>query len=253
MGLNLTLCTAQRLRSLPRPVLVVHLGAVLTLGGAMLSSFGFIATVNIYEGTAVDSAYRWDLEHDVPLGFTLAVKRIETEYHPIPVKVGVLKDREKIGLFELKTGKSLELNGYTVKAESLAVPEENLRLSVFQAGRLIGSCDTDGARALPVDFPYDFRLVAYKNPSYKRVGVDLAVSRGSQVVAEGITEVNSPFEWKGLYFYHTNIERDEYGNAYAGIQIVRDPGKPVVFIGFAVILTGSLLWVLRKFYGFRRP
>jgi len=247
MGLNLIFCTMQRIRTLAMPVLVLHLGVILTVAGAVTSAFGYVATVNIYEGTGVDTVYRWDLEKDSSLGVKLAVRRIISEYYPVPIQVGVLKGEEKAGLFELKTGKTFVLDRYLVRAESLEMPFENLTLSVFRDGQFIGTADTDGARNLPADFPYDFKLVAYGKLAYKKAGVELALSNGSENVAEGFVEPNNPLVWNGLYFYHTQTEYDDYGNAYAGIQIVNDPGRPVVYTGFAVMMIGSLLWVARKF------
>jgi hypothetical protein len=251
MGLNIFLCTIKRKNALAWPIVILHTGIILTLAGSVVSSFGFVSTVNIYEGTTVDKVYRWDLKKDVSLGMELALKKINMEYYPVPVKVGVLRHGEKVGLFILKTGESFTLDNYEIRVEILELPSENLILNVFDQGYLIGSADTSGERDLPPDFPYDFVLVAYKDPHLKRMWIELALLHGSDVIAEGTSEVNSPFIWKNLRFYHVQTAQDQYGFRYAGIQIRKDPGRLFAFFGFGVIGLGSVLYFISKVYGFR--
>jgi len=247
-GLNLLLCTMQRLRSLSKPVLVMHGGVILTLAGCIATSFGYVATVNIYEGSVVDRVYRWDQNRDVPLGMDLAVNKINREFYPMPVKIGVLRGQAKDRLVTTKTGETFALDTYRVKVGELEYPSENITLSVFEKDRLIGSYNTSGPTDLPTDFPFAFQLVAYRNPVLKRMWVDLLLTRNSEKVAEGISEVNNPFQWEGLYFYHTQVDRDAAGQQYAGIQIVRDPGRPYVFAGFAVMGLGAVLSFNRRLF-----
>lgn len=247
LALNLVLCTVRRFRSLSVPVLILHLGVVLVCGGVIARAFGHVATVNVYEGTSVNMVYRWDLEKDVPLGADLTIRRINRDYYPIPVKVGVLKGDVKDSLHTLKTGDSFAVGPYRVTAESLAFPAEVLTLSVFRDGRLIGTCDTGGGRSLPPDFPYSFKLVAFQDPVLKRLWVDLALSRDSLPIAEGTAEINAPFIWNGLYFYNTQVGTDAMGMSFAGIQVVRDPGRPCVFTGFAIMGLGAVLAGVRRF------
>lgn len=251
-GLNLLLCTLKRLKTISKPVLVLHAGVLLTLAGCIATSFGYIATVNIYEGTSVNQFYRWDKEEDVNLGFDLFLKKINTEYYPVPVKVGVLKGQNKDKLFILKTGESFEYNNYRITAESFDPTSEHLKLAVYEQGRKIGSYSTSGLSDLPPGFPYTFALVAFQNPRLKRLWVDLDLRKDSEKLAGGTSEVNGPFQWGGLYFYNTLTGKDSNGMPYAGIQIVRDPGRPLVFAGFAVMGLGAVLSFKRRIYGKRK-
>ena len=253
LGISLLLCTWRRFHALARPVLIMHGGVLLTLAGGLVSTFGFVATVNVYEGASVDRAYRWDKQADAPLGLELTAARVHSRYYPVPVRVGVLKGAERAGLFTLRTGESFSMGPYTVIAEGLVLPDETLRLSVHLQGRSIGRADTAGYRDLPPDFPYSFVLVAFKDPVLERTWVDLVLTRDGAAIAEGPAEVNGPFQWQGLSFYHTRTDRDAYGRVYAGIQIVRDPGRPVVFAGFGIIVLGSLLWMRGKLSRHRSP
>jgi hypothetical protein len=249
MALNLALCTVKRVKGLSKPVIIMHLGTILILAGGVASSFGFIATVNIYEGTSVNSAYRWDQQKDIPLGIDLALKKITIEYYPVPIKIGVLRGEEKIHLFEVKTGGQFTLEPYTVRADYIELPSENLRLSVFEGGRIIGFVDTEGAQQLPPDFPYDFKLVAYKNPFLKKVKTDLTISKNSKIIAEGTSEVNSPLTWEKLSFYNINVDSDDHGLRFAGFQITHDPGRPLVYFGFLVSGVGSVFYFARRIRG----
>lgn len=247
MSLNLILCTLQRLKTLSKAVLVMHFGTIMVIAGTVVSSFGFVATVNIYEGTSVNKAYRWDVKKDMPLGFDFAINKIHVEYYPIPVRVGVLRGAEKVGLFELKTTEHFNLDGYTVKAELMEFPAETLKLSVAADGQYLGAADTSGMKSLPADFPFDFVLVAFQNPHLKRVWLDVSLSKDSQLIAEGKSEINSPLTWGKYSFYNVNIDFDEFGNKFAGIQITNDPGRPYVYAGFTVIGLGSVMYLLRRF------
>lgn len=252
MGLNLLFCTMERTRLLSKPVIIMHIGGLVVLVSGVISSFGFLATVNIYEGKMTDKAYRWDIRQDVPLGVNLAVKKINAEYYPVLLKVGVKRGEEKVGLFELKTGESFSIGDYSIKAEALELPSENLRLNVSEHNNFIGSASTSGTVDLPDNFPYRFVLVAFKDPLLKRVWVDLSISNGKNVIAEGPSEVNSPFKWNGLSFYNTEISSDKYGLPYAGIQVTKDPGRPYVFFGFGLMGIGSVMYFVKKFSGAAR-
>ena len=251
-GINLILCTQRRFKTISKSVLVLHGGVIVTLLGFIVASFGFVSTVNLYEGSMVDHVYRWDLKKDVPLGVGMVLKKIHWEFYPMPVKIGVLKGQNKEKLFELKTGQSFDFNGYRIAVGPPEMGTDNLKLSIFTNGTLIGVYNTtSGTSNLPSDFPYSFKLVAYISPKLKRQWVDLMLKDTSGIVAEGTAEVNGPFMWNGIYFFNTQVSSDPDGVSYAGIQIVRDPGRYLVFSGMVIVAIGAFMATFRRWYGFR--
>ncbi len=253
VAINLLLCSVRRYKRISGSVLIIHLGCLITLAGGLISAFGYVATVNIYEGDSAAVFYKWDVEKDVSLGFELAVREIHTSYYPVGVKVGVLRGGEKTGLFIVKTGESFELDGYRIMVHSLDFTFRSLTLQVYgEDNRSIGIYHTQGDNELPTDFPYTFKLVSFQNPALKRIWVDISILKDNKVVVQGVTEVNHPFKWDGMGFYNTQINQDGSGTQYAGIQIVKDPGIPYVYAGFLVICIGALLHLPKCFTKVRR-
>ncbi len=251
MVINLSLCTLKRLKRLSRSVLIIHIGVILTFIGGGISSYGYVATVNIYEGSSVDKVFRWDIEQEASLGVDIMVEKLHEEYYPVPVKVGVMKDGEKHELFLLNTGESFELDPYTVMVESIDIYKKTLKLSVYDKVLYLGSAETNGNSDLPYEFPFEFKLVAFIDPIIKKTSVDLKLLDGAGVVTEGFTKVNSPLNWEGLNFYHTATNADDNGNPYIGLQITRDPGLYYVYAGFSIISFGAFLYFIRKVRGLR--
>lgn len=249
LGLCTLCCTVRRWKGIAWQVHLVHAGVILTLAGGMIGGLGSVATINVYEGDTVDTAFRWDLDRDAPLGFSLMVTGITTEFYPVPVKVGLLRGTEKAGLFTLKTGETFAVDGYQVQVDRLDPAGRRLGLTVSQKGQRIGTAVTDGKSDLPAGFPYTFKLVAFQNPKLKRMWVSLRLSREGQLLAEGVSEVNSPLDWNGFSFFNTRVGADEAGRPYAGIQIVKDPGRPVAFAGLLLTSLGGVLAFARRMFG----
>ncbi len=252
MVLNLSLCTIQRFKNLSKAVLFIHIGIILTFIGGAIGLLGYVATVNIYEGTSTGLVYRWDIEEDVHLGVNIAVEKLHEEYYPVPVKVGVMKDGEKHELFILSTGESFEIDNYSVLVDSIDIYQKRLLLSVYDKVLHIGMADTSGNSDLPPDFPFEFKLVAFVDPVIKYTRVDLKLLKGDTIVHEGSTEINSPLQWEGLSYYHTATNTDDQGRPYIGLQITKDPGLYYAYTGFSLISIGAVLYLLLKLRGRRQ-
>jgi cytochrome c biogenesis protein ResB len=113
--------------------------------------------------------------------------------------------------------------------------------------QLVGSADTLGIANFPEWFPYSFKLVAFKTAAIKRFGVDLELLDNGHVITNGIAEINHPFNWNGVDYFNTGISLDEAKHPYAGIQLVRDPGKYVVYSGMFILCAGTIATWYRRF------
>lgn len=248
LAMNLSFCTIQRFKSLRRETLLIHIGIIVTLAGGLISGLGYVATINIHEGSATDTVFRWDIEQDIDLGFAVKIKKIRRQFYPIPVQVGVLNQGKKAGLFTVKTGESFVWQEFKILVNSIDLDGKSLELKVFDRDeRLLGEYDTAGASSLPSGFPLAFKLVAYRDPVLKKVGAELVISEDQEIIAEGYSEVNDPYFWNGLKFHVTNYAVDRNGLPYAGLQIVRDPGVRFVYLGFILICLGCLLHLQKSF------
>jgi len=253
-GCNLAFCTISRFRTIDRAVLVVHVGMLLVLLGGIVKSLGLVATVNSYEENVVTEFFRWDLDRDVDLGFSVAVRKIHKEFYPMPIKIGVRKNGLKDGLHILKTGETFSFaDGYRVETGPLEYRKGNITLTVFRHNTRVGSYQTaTKASDFPPGFPYAFELVAYQNPKPKKEWLELAILKDGKVVAEGISGINDPFVWNSYALYNLGNNLDRNGVPYAGIQVVRDPGMPLVFSGLTMMGVGVVISSLRRLNGKRR-
>lgn len=246
-AIHLTLCTVKRWRTLSPSTLVVHLGVLLTMFGAVMTGTGYVATINIYEGGSSKTVYRWDLQKDAPFSHEIRVKKINRLFHPVPLKIGIMKGDQKHDLKIVKTGETFPLDGFSVRADNFDPLQEVVNITALKDGQVIGTADTAGNSTLPPDFPFLFKLVAFQNVAIKRLWVDLEFLENGQVVKNGSTEINAPLNWNGLDFFNTRIGLDQNKRPYAGIQIVKDPGKHVVYSGMFTLSIGTIAAWYRRF------
>lgn len=245
LAVNLLLCTVRHWRYLPLSVITIHAGVLTILGGSVLSHAGFVATINIHEGGSSSTAFRWDREREMPLGFTLKVNKVHQQYYPVGVKVGVLMDGKAERLYQLRTGEAFSLSGDHV---------EVLELDPVTPALLVAVTDSKGIRTLrsvtketdPTQPGLSFQLVAFQTPSSKRswVDIDLLPEHGPPV--SGAAEVNRPLCWQGHRLFHTATGVDADGRRFVGIQIVKDPGTPLVYGGFVLLFLGNVLLLVKR-------
>ena len=245
LAIHLVLCTARHWRRLAWCVRLIHAGVLIILIGTLWGRAGFVATINSYEGDAISSAFRWDRQEDTALGFTLVVKKIDRDYYPVPIRVGVIIDGQATTLYERRSGEGFNHAGFRVDLLDFDPRGPALHLAVTDLDGV--RKEQTATREIPVGQPgLVCQLVAFQTPVVKRSWVDLEISSGDSIPFVGQAEVNHPLHWQGLRFYHTATNVDPSGRAYAGIQIVNDQGIPLVYLGFLIVSLGNGLLLYRK-------
>ncbi len=72
--------------------------------------------------------------------------------------------------------------------------------------------------------------------SVKHYTSKLRIEENGQTVAEKTIRVNDPLKYKGYVIYQSSY--DPEAGAFSGLQIVKDPGIPVVYSGFGALCFG---------------
>jgi len=101
-----------------------------------------------------------------------------------------------------------------------------------------------------IRLPFEIRLERFEievdNESHARAERSirnyrstLAISEGGRVVKEGSLAVNAPLSYGGYTFYQSGY--DPADTTWTSLLVVRDPGVPLVFAGFGILIVGLFL------------
>ena len=111
---------------------------------------------------------------------------------------------------------------------------------------------TDGESGFQLPFSIlleDFRVEHYGSPApgrVKRFRSDVAVIEAGKIVARRAIEVNRPLRWKGHALYQFGYSPED--PARSQLLVSRDPGVPLAYAGFLLLVCG-LAWVFLEGLG----
>ncbi|MCF7839061.1 MAG: cytochrome c biogenesis protein ResB [Candidatus Marinimicrobia bacterium] len=93
----------------------------------------------------------------------------------------------------------------------------------------------DGAASV-LDFRYEVKVDDPGKPQVKDYKSTLQVLDGTNVVVAKTIEVNAPLRYGGYTFYQSGFNPQDL--KWTSLQVVRDPGVPVVYAGFLFMIIG---------------
>jgi hypothetical protein len=92
----------------------------------------------------------------------------------------------------------------------------------------------------PLELPDGKSILTYElRNEVKDYRSRLAILEGGRKVLEKTIEVNDPLSYNGFVFYQSNYRKED--PTYSGLQVVRDPGLPLVWAGFLMLCAGVIV------------
>lgn len=104
-----------------------------------------------------------------------------------------------------------------------------------------------GERPQKLDFEVflkDFTVEWYQPKMVKDFRSTIKIIEAGKEVLTKTIRVNSPFKYKGYTLYQASYDPDQ--PQWTVLEVVKDPGVPLVFIGFIFLNLGLLITFLKK-------
>lgn len=192
---------------------------------------------------------RWE-DRDIQLEFPLDLN----VDHPVVAKTAVTGGPSSYVVTLLRVVPDFSMDGSSGEVVSRSDYPNNPAVQIRVVGG--GTTNTQWVFARFPDFgghdsvaggmPLEFRYMAVP-PSgmggaqgpIKAFKSTVDVLENGVVTATRTIEVNVPFTWKGFTFYQTSYNPDDL--AWSALQVVRDPGIPLVYAGFILMMVGLSL------------
>ncbi|MDP2896214.1 MAG: cytochrome c biogenesis protein ResB [bacterium] len=262
--LNLIFCTVGRwsLRLRRLGTTVTHVGVLVMVAGAVISSIwaqrGFIP---LPIGQSSKLCYD-DKQRPIQLPFEVHLDDFKVERHASQKEALVvhLVKEKTARVFPIRVGEEFEVGSGPYKITILRYEPDFVVLSKGDYGsrskspnnpailvRVSGGSQ-DRTEWVFLKFPG-----MHRDPNadivldYRQIGApgrvkdfksSLRLLQDGQVVASKTIEVNKPLKYAGWAIYQSSY--DSIHESWSGLEIAKDPGIPLVYLGFLLITIGVL-------------
>jgi cytochrome c biogenesis protein len=239
-------------------VYFVHLGVLLILGGALVGSvFGFRGFVTIPEGGTVDRIFIGAKHRVLPLGFAIRCDKFTVDFYKTGAPkefrsdVSILEQGETVQQAAILVNDPLTFKGITFYQATYGSEPSDITLQVK---------DLTSGKTFRLEVPFQEtvvipgtkdRLVVMdyaENVGNHGPALFIAAAREHQQPASAWILAKQP-EFHGNRIGDLAITVESFQNSfYTGLQVKKDPGIWVIYLGFCLMLF-SMLFAL---YGSHR-
>ncbi len=217
---------------------LTHLSLPLILAGGLWGSLGgFVGTQNVHVGQSTPTVYDWAEEAPTALPWVLHVDDFELRHHPTLLRLSVAGPQGPATEVAARVGARVAVPGtaYAVHLHAFDAAGGDLSFSVEGPGGPWGPL----SRATADQSPVRLTPVAFKDPEVSRAAATVSLRRADgAVVARQAVAVNHPLVHDGYRIFLTAWGEDAQGFPFAGFQLVRDPGQPLLWTGTFALIVG---------------
>jgi cytochrome c biogenesis protein len=247
-------------------VYLVHLSVLVILAGALVGSFlGFEAAVNVAEGERVDRVWLRNEMAALKLGFQIELDEFHLEFYPNGTPKEYRSDltfwidSEAVHKASVRVNHPVQFGGVTLYQSSYGtIPEKTVGLRMTRgAGRASSHVvEAPVGKALPLPGGEGHFQVADIRADFMRMGPAVQVRVHPEDQEEvrfwvfqeeeqirkrfpGIMDQFPQLNSAAFHPYHFSVEELKL-RYYTGLQVNRDPGVPVVWVGCFLMVVGFL-------------
>jgi cytochrome c biogenesis protein len=235
---------------------VVHLSIVIVLAGALTGSFfGFDGFVNIPEGASADRIQLRNSSAILPLGFEVRCDDFDVSFYDtgspkeFRSSLVILEDGQEVGRKDIIVNDPLRYKGVNFFQSSYGlIPPKNVTLNFtfvdtgetlqrdVSMGQSLDMPDGGGRFTLR-EYNHDFR---FRSTEVGAAVMGVLEKPGKEPIGVALPLRFPSFDKmrKGDWFISVAELEEAY---YTGLQVTRDPGVPLVYTGFILLILGC--WV----------
>lgn len=245
-------------------VYIVHLSVLIILVGAIIGSlWGFEAFVNIEEGTQADTIFLRKNHSPKKLNFSIRCEKFEVEFYkngtPKEYRshLSFIKNGSIIKKGVLRVNHPMEFQGITFYQASYGnIPGSSAVITLRKNNEMEKVISLKKGKPVPIPGSSAFVELLDIRDSFMNLGpaVLLRITRGDnskrmwlfkheKMIKERIPGLFERFETlnpSSFKPYHLSL-KDFETKYYTGLQANKDPGVPVVWAGFLLIVIGCIL------------
>ncbi|OGX37832.1 MAG: hypothetical protein A3C36_05950 [Omnitrophica WOR_2 bacterium RIFCSPHIGHO2_02_FULL_52_10] len=242
------------------------LGSILThacivlilIGGAASVFWGERGFMELEEGNSSNIFYD-EKDQARILPFEVALKDFSIEYYPETLeRLWVqIPERRFQKAFPVTPGRPIPLQGTGYQLEVLRYEPDSVIDHKTERGpgglnrpeshalwvKVTGPNGSNHRRVLAnaprlqtTDPPGDVELIYQRTPHIKEFQSTVEIRKGDQILRTGRIEVNDPLKNTGYLLYQSGY--DEENPRRTVLEVVRDPGVPIVYTGFIFLIAG---------------